>query len=55
MQQDGDTRCRAIWIVDVLPHEIAPYISGQMDEGAAAMQRTLGRKAAHSLTAKTQM
>ena len=51
---DGDTRCRVIWIVDVLPHEIAPYISGQMDAGAAAMQRALGRKAAlfnHQLSA----
>ena len=52
---DGDTRCRVIWIVDVLPHEIAPYISGQMDAGAAAMQRALGRKAAHSLTARTEV
>ena len=52
---DGDTRCRAIWIVDVLPHEIARYISGQMDAGAAAMQRALGRKAAHSQTARTEV
>jgi hypothetical protein len=35
-----------IWIVDVLPHEIAPYISGQMDQGALAMQKALGRNAA---------
>jgi hypothetical protein len=39
---DGDDRCRMIWITDVLPHEIAPYIDGQMDLGAAAMQRHLG-------------
>jgi hypothetical protein len=39
---DGDARCRMIWITDVLPHEIAPYISAQMDLGAAAMQQTLG-------------
>jgi carbon monoxide dehydrogenase subunit G len=43
---DGETRTRLIWIVDVLPHEIAPYISGQMDQGALAMQQVLGRNAA---------
>jgi polyketide cyclase/dehydrase/lipid transport protein len=39
---DGDARCRLSWIVDVLPHEIAPYISGQMDQAALAMQKALG-------------
>jgi Polyketide cyclase / dehydrase and lipid transport len=43
---DGDVRCRMIWIVDVLPHEIAPYISSQMDLGAAAMQKALERESA---------
>jgi Polyketide cyclase / dehydrase and lipid transport len=42
---DG-TRARMIWIVDVLPNEIAPYIAGQMDQGALAMQKALGRGAA---------
>ena len=28
---DGETRSRLIWIVDVLPNAIAPYIDGQMD------------------------
>ena len=41
---DGDTRCRMIWIADVLPHEVAPYISSQMDLGAAAMQKALGKR-----------
>ena len=36
---DGEARCRLIWTVDVLPHDIAPYIGAQMDLGAAAMQR----------------
>ena len=31
---DGDARCRMLWITDVLPHEIAPYISSQMDQAA---------------------
>jgi hypothetical protein len=40
---EGDTRARLIWIVDVLPNEIAPYVAGQMDQAALAMQRALGR------------
>jgi len=43
---DGDARSRVLWTVDVLPHEIAPYISGQMDQGVFAMQKALGRAAA---------
>jgi hypothetical protein len=43
---DGDNRSRLVWIVDVLPHEIAPYMNAQMDLGAAAMQKALGRAAA---------
>ena len=42
---DGDTRSRLIWIVDVLPNEIAPYIDGQMDQAALAMQKALARSA----------
>ena len=40
---DGEGRCRISWIVDVLPHEIAPYISGQMEQAALAMQKARGR------------
>ena len=40
---DGESRSRIIWIIDVLPNDIAPYISGQMDLAAAAMQKTLQR------------
>ena len=43
---DGDNRSRLLWIVDVLPHEIAPYIDAQMDQAALAMQKKLGRSAA---------
>lgn len=43
---DGDARCRMIWITDVLPHEIAPYIESQMNLGIAAMQKTLGGRGA---------
>ena len=43
---DGDSRSRLIWIVDVLPNETAPYIDGQMDQAALAMQKALPRDAA---------
>jgi len=43
---DGETRTRLIWIVDVLPHEIAAHIDAQMDQAALAMQKALGRHAA---------
>ena len=36
---DGEACSRLLWTVDVLPHEIAPYMSGQMDQAAAAMQK----------------
>src|SRR5215475_4434602 len=36
---DGEARCRLLWTVDVLPHEIASYINGQMDLAGAAMGR----------------
>ena len=40
---DGDSRARLLWIVDLLPNEIAPYIEGQMKQAALAMQTFLGR------------
>jgi len=40
---ESEGRCRFVWITDVLPHEIAPYVSTQMDAGAAAMQKALSR------------
>ena len=43
---DGESGSRVVWITDVLPNEIAPYIDAQMDLGVAAMQKSLGRKAA---------
>ena len=43
---DGDARSRLVWIVDVLPNEIVPYIDAQMDQAARAMQKALGRSAA---------
>jgi carbon monoxide dehydrogenase subunit G len=43
---DGEAGTQVIWIVDVLPNEIAPYIAGQMDLAVLAMQKTLERRAA---------
>ena len=43
---EADGRSRLAWTVDVLPNEIAPYISAQMDLGLQAMQKALGRSAA---------
>lgn len=42
---DG-ARCRLLWIVDVLPHDIAPYMNGQMDLAASAMQKVFERVSA---------
>jgi hypothetical protein len=43
---DGEARCRLLWTVDVLPHEIAPYMNGQMDLAAGAMQQAFGKVSA---------
>lgn len=37
---DGDGS-RFVWIVDVLPNDVAPYISAQMDAAAIAMKNSL--------------
>jgi hypothetical protein len=43
---EGETRSRLLWIVDVLPQEIAPYIDAQMDQAALAMKKALERNVA---------
>jgi hypothetical protein len=43
---DGDRRSRMVWIADVLPDEIGPYLDGQMDLGALALQKQFRRDAA---------
>lgn len=43
---ESDGRTRFVWIADVLPNEIGPYMDAQMDLGAKAMQKALGRNAA---------
>ena len=36
----GDS-CEVVWISDLLPHEMAPAIAGMIEQGLAAMKRTL--------------
>ena len=43
---EGDGATRAIWIADLLPNELAGVIAGMIDQGLAAMRRTLERQAA---------
>jgi carbon monoxide dehydrogenase subunit G len=38
---DGEGRSRFVWIADLLPHEVAPGIAAMMDQGLAAIKRTL--------------
>ena len=40
---EGPTRCRVVWIADLLPDEMEPAISGMVEQGIAAMKRTLER------------
>ena len=34
-------RCRLVWITDLLPDTLAPLVEGFVDQGCAAMKRTL--------------
>jgi carbon monoxide dehydrogenase subunit G len=38
--------CRAVWIADLLPNDMAGPIAGMIDQGLAAMKRRLDRRAA---------
>lgn len=44
----GENRSELVWVVDVLPNEIAPYIANQMDAATAAMTRTFALSTARS-------
>jgi carbon monoxide dehydrogenase subunit G len=46
VQADGETRSRLIWIVDLLPNDIAPYVDAQMNQAALAMQKALRHNSA---------
>ena len=34
-----EARCRLVWIIDMLPNEIAPYVQGQTKEAVIAMHK----------------
>jgi len=42
---DGARRSRVVWIADLLPSELAPYITGMIEQGMAVMKKTLERQA----------
>lgn len=42
---DGEASCRLVWIIDMLPNELAPYVQGQTREAVAAMQRAFAAAA----------
>ena len=43
---DGAAGTRAVWIADLLPNELAGPIAGMIEQGLAAMKKTLERRAA---------
>jgi carbon monoxide dehydrogenase subunit G len=40
---DEGAGCRAVWIADLLPNEMAGPVAGMIDAGLAAMKKTLER------------
>lgn len=38
---EGGGTCRVVWIADLLPHAMAPAIAGMIEQGLAAMKKTL--------------
>lgn len=40
---EGEGRCRFVWIADVLPDDLAPMVAGMMNEGADVLKATLER------------
>jgi hypothetical protein len=42
---EGEAQSRLVWIIDLLPNDITPYIAGQMDQAVQAMQHTFGKGA----------
>ena len=40
---DGAGRTRVIWIADLLPNELAPAIAEMIEQGLAALKKTLER------------
>ena len=45
---DGADRTRAVWIADLLPHELAAPIGAMIEQGAQAMKQKLERDTGHA-------
>ncbi|MBR1167762.1 SRPBCC family protein [Bradyrhizobium liaoningense] len=43
---EGETSCRLVWIIDMLPNELAPYVQGQTKEAVTAMHKAFPSVAA---------
>lgn len=41
--EEGPAACRLVWIVDLLPDELAPYVRMMSAQGVEAMRRQFGR------------
>jgi len=42
---ESGTKSRVVWIADLLPNEVAPYIAGMIDQGMAVMKKTMEARA----------
>lgn len=43
---DGEQRSRLVWIIDMLPNELAPYVLGQTKDAVIAIQKAFPPAAA---------
>lgn len=42
---EGEGRCRVLWVADLLPDDLAGAIETMMTQGIGTMERTLSRAA----------
>ena len=40
---EGEKRRRVVWIADLLPHELAGYVTGLIEQGLGVAKQTLDR------------
>ena len=45
---EGERHSRVVWIADLLPDELAPTVDDMMEQGCAAMKRTLEETASRA-------
>lgn len=51
---DGNGRSRLVWIADLLPNDLADLVGGLMEQGSAAMKRTLERATGREFEGETK-